>query len=57
MGVCVQMQENMHEEDTDVSVTVGGALDQCDVVCLLYDCSNPTSLDVATSMRVSGMMS
>lgn len=53
MYLHVQMQENVYEEGTDVSVTVGGALDQCDVACLLYDQNNPTSFDVATSMMVS----
>ena len=44
----------MYAEDTDVSVTVGGALDQCDVACLLYDSSDPSSFEVATSMMVGG---
>ena len=50
--VCVQMQENMYEEGTDVSVTVGGALHECNVACLLYDCNDAASFDVAKSMMV-----
>ena len=49
------MQENLYEEGRDVSVTVGGALDHCDVACLLYDSSNSTSFQVATAMMVRAL--
>ena len=50
--VCVfQLQENA-EDPVDVAAAVAGALDQCDVACLLYDGSDPKSFSVAASMMV-----
>ena len=37
----------------DVADVVTGALEQCDVVCLMYDSSDPTSFPIAASMMVS----
>lgn len=54
---CVfQLQENIfiEEEGMDVVDVVTGALEQCDVICLMYDSSDSSSFSVAASMMVSG---
>lgn len=37
----------------DIAALVAGALEQCDVACLLYDSSDPKSFSTAASMLVS----
>lgn len=49
-----QLQENVfiEEEGMDVVDVVSGALEQCDLVCLMYDSSDASSFSVAASMMV-----
>ncbi len=37
----------------DVVDVVTGALEQCDVVCLMYDSSDSSSFSIAATMMVS----
>lgn len=56
VACCVlQLQENVfiEEEGMDVVEVVSGALEQCDVVCLMYDSSDASSFSVAANMMVS----
>lgn len=47
----------MEEDPLDVTPVVAGALEQCDVVCLLYDRANSTSFAVAATVMVGHVIS